>query len=140
MSSEVSTIALDAQKTSEYKRHQNDMKKIQQKNINEYRKSATTGTVQKDRLEKEYESQFAQEKVKLETKLNEIREKYSQRIREEKQKFEDELVELKKTQGGRLSEINETNQRQLETTVAQQKNFLDMAKLRFEEEKAKYKS
>ncbi len=93
-----------------------------------------------EKLQKDYEVQINADKSEYETKLTKMRQSYAKRLTEESAKFESSLQDLKQAQDGRVAELRENQEREVARLQDSHKDYMDKAKLRFEEEKAKVES
>ena len=134
---DLQAIQQRADKEIEVKRHQFAMKKIKSKNKDEYQKLAMKGEKDIVTLRKDYDSKFSIEKQNLEKKLKEIRTLNEQRIKEENYRYETELKELKQSHEQQMAELKTSYRKHTESVQLEQKEYLENARTKFEEKKAK---
>ncbi len=137
---DISTIKSLAAQETEYKRHRSQLKNIKKQNEQEYRKIAGSGKAMIDRIQKEQKSQVQTERLGMETKLTDIRKRYAIRIKNENEKFAQELSNLKSSHSQQRAELVESNEKQVASMMESQRNYLDEAKLKFEQEQNKYEA
>lgn len=105
---------------------ENDIKTVQENNVK-----------QVDKLKKDYEVQFSQVKSENETKLTKIRNSWDKKIEEENKRYERLLTDLKTNQADKFNENLINNEQQIAQQEAKHTEYLEKARLKFEEEKAK---
>lgn len=133
-------IQANAAKQAEYKRHSFELRKLQKQNEEEYNKIMKTSKESISRTHNEREGAMATAKVELQNKLNEIKRNHDKRIKTEMVKFDTELGDLKKAHADQMAELTETHQKQISDTEKNHKQYLEAARLRFEQQKSKYES
>lgn len=89
------------------------------------------------KMKKDYEVLMQKEKVDNEVKLTKFRNSYTQKMKEETERFDRTLNELKETQTARLAETQMNNEQVIASQEEKHREYLEKARQRFEEEKAK---
>lgn len=106
--------------------YEKELKEVREKNEKEITK-----------VKKDYDVQLNKEKNDADIKLTKVRNSYSNRIEQETKRFEKLMSDLKQSQTDRLAEMQMSNEQQINGQELKHREYLEKARQKFEEEKAK---
>ena len=136
----VAAIQQKAAQELQQKRHRMQMKKVRTENDKTYQAAAKEGEENLARLHKEYTARFSREKNELERKLRDIRIVYGDRIRQENDRYQSEIDDLKSAHEQQVGELKASQEQEIARISKEQASFVENARLKFEEQRAKYES
>jgi DNA anti-recombination protein RmuC len=137
MSDDISITRFNNTKEAMNRRQAMEIRRLEEKNQKLLTKTKEATDAQSQRIEKDFEIQMNAEKSDYDKKLTDIRQKHTKRLTEENAKFEASLQDLKQAQESRLAEIRGNNEAEVQRTLDDHKEYMERARLRFEEQKKK---
>ena len=141
MSSEISSTGkLHQTQEMMNKRHTHEVRKQTQVYSNELRDTKESNDKEIARVKKDYDKIIKTEANEGEGKLIKVRTSYNKRIKEETDRYEKLLADLKTSQEAKVSEMKVSQDDLVQREEMKHKEYLESARQRFEEEKAKLES
>lgn len=137
---DISTIKRARFKEAETARHRFEMKKIREENQKQRQEIVENHDVSIEKMEKTFKTEESKEKIQLERELNFIRAKYAEMKRKENSRFEAEIRDLRKAHDEQRGEVTNSHAAEAETVEKSHRNFMENARKKFLEEKAKYET
>ena len=137
MSDISSATRMNHAKEAMNKREVFEMRKMDTQLETDIKTVQETNVKQVDKLKKDYDVQFSRVKSENETKLIKLRNTWDKKIAEENNRYEKLFTDLKASQSDKLSTNQLNNDQQIAKQDAKHQEYLDKARLKFEEEKAK---
>ncbi len=134
------TTRLNQTKEAMNKRQSFELKKINSEYETELKTVREKNEKELNKTKKDYEVVIAKEKNENEIKLNKLRTAYNARIKDETQRYEKLLVDLKENGADRMNETKISQEGQIANQELKHKEYLEKARRKFEDEKAKLES
>ena len=141
MSTEISSTGKlhQAQETMN-KRHSHEIRKQSQAFSGELKETKETNDKKIDRVKKEFEKMVKTETHQGQDKINKVRSSYNKKIKEETDRYDKLLSDLKTSQEAKVTEMKTSQDELVQREEIKHREYLESARQRFEDEKAKLES
>ncbi len=137
MSDISATTRMNQQKELLNKREVFETRKMREKLDTDIKSVQKLNDKEIDKIRSDYEVSVSQTKSESETKLAKLRHNWDIKIADENKRYEKLLTDLKTDHGATAVEIQVSNEDAIARQGAKHQEYLERARLKFEEEKAK---